>query len=133
MKTYVDTSAWIALYDRREDNHKSAKETLRTRTGPGKALVTGWHTLVELADGLASHYTQEAAAGELTKLLGSPSLKVLESEPHREAALTLLRTRTGWGVDLSDCLSFAVMEHHRIDTAFSYDADFIKAGFRVVG
>jgi len=44
-----------------------------------------------------------------------------------------LQDRLGWGIDLSDALSFAVMEHEGIDEAFTYDDDFEKAGFEIVG
>lgn len=131
MTVYVDTSAWIALFDRRESRHATARATLSEALPKG--LTTGWHTLVELADGLAHHYDQETAAREIDRLRSSPRLRILDSEPARDAALDIFRARPSWGVDLSDCLSFALMQKHGISTAFTYDTDFEKAGFRRIG
>lgn len=133
MTLYVDTSAWIALFDRKEKAHSSARAVVEGAAGRNVKLLTGWHTLVELADGIANHYDQARAAREIDRLLRSPSVRVLDSESRRDAALDLLRARTSWGVDLSDCLSFALMTHHGIATAFTYDRDFEKAGFERVG
>lgn len=133
MTLYVDTSAWISLFDSKEKTHAVARAVVGEAARSGTKLVTGWHTLVELADGIANHYDQSRAAREIDRLLRSPSVRILDSEPHREAALDLLRSRGAWGVDLSDCLSFALMTHHGIVKAFTYDRDFEKAGFERAG
>ena len=48
-------------------------------------------------------------------------------------ATDIFETRTDWNVDLSDCLSFALMEYLGVTRVFTYDSDFAKAGFEVVG
>jgi predicted nucleic acid-binding protein len=98
-----------------------------------ETLVASWHTLVELVDGLARHYGQKEAAAELERLLGSARLRVEPSEPHLPAAQEWFRSRPNWNVDLSDCLSFALMTSKKIERAFTYDRDFAKAGFRLEG
>ncbi|MCK4736295.1 MAG: hypothetical protein KAT65_27835 [Methanophagales archaeon] len=35
-------------------------------------------------------------------------------------------------IDLTDCLSFSIMERMNIDTAFAFDSDFQTHGFRMV-
>lgn len=133
MAVYVDTSAWIALHEPRDQNHATAKKRLLDLLAAKELLVVGWHTLVELADGLARHYGQKEAAQELERLLKSPSIRVEPSEPHLATARKIFAGRAGWNVDLSDCLSFALMEAKRLGRVFTYDADFAKAGFRPEG
>lgn len=133
MAIYIDTSAWIALHEPRDRNHEAAVARLRGLLDSQETLICGWHTLVELADGLVRHYGQKEAAAELDRLLKSPRLRVEPSEAHLERARELFRQRHGWNVDLSDCLSFALMATRKMERAFTYDGDFAKAGFRMEG
>lgn len=133
MAVYVDTSAWIALHEPRDTNHGAAKRRLDALLKAQDVLVAGWHTMVELADGLARHYSQRAASTELERLLSSPRLRIEPSEPHGAAARELFGSRPNWGVDLSDCLSFTLMRAKSISRVFTYDHDFRKAGFEVEG
>lgn len=133
MAIYVDTSAWIALHEPRDKNHESAVRQLHQLLDTQEILITGWHTLAELVDGLVRHYSQKEAAAELERLLQSPRLRVEASEPHLKAARELFLARTGWEVDFSDCLSFSIMQSKGIHRAFTYDRDFEKAGFKREG
>ncbi|MBI2078066.1 MAG: PIN domain-containing protein [Euryarchaeota archaeon] len=128
-----DTSAWIALHEPRDSNHKAAKARLEGLMAAQDVLVVGWHTLVELADGLARHYGQKRAALELERLVSSPRVRIEPSEGHVGPARELFKARPNWGVDLSDCLSFALMRARSISRVFTYDDDFRKAGFQVEG
>lgn len=132
MAVYVDTGAWIALYEPKDRNHPAAKAALRHLLAEGEPLVTGWHTVVEFSDGLVHHYDQARAAGELARMLASPRLTVLPSEPVRQIATEMFRSRTDWNVDLSDCLSFALMDEEGVSQAFAFDTDFEKAGFSLI-
>jgi len=35
-------------------------------------------------------------------------------------------------IDLTDCLSFSIMERMNVDTAFTFDSDFQTYGFKVL-
>ena len=133
MAIYVDTGAWIALHESRDSHHDEARRQLAAIREDGELLVTGWHTVVELVDGLCHHYDQARAVKQLDRLRESPSVRIVDTESLRTEATSLLQDRLRWGIDLSDALSFAVMEHEGIDEAFTYDDDFEKAGFEIVG
>jgi predicted nucleic acid-binding protein len=130
---YVDTGAWIALHEPRDNNHVAAVACLKRLLASQEVLVSGMHTLVELVDGLSRHYTQKEASSELERLMSSPRLRIEPSEVHWGAAREWLKSRPTWGVDMSDCLSFALMSARKIERVFTYDGDFAKAGFRVEG
>lgn len=133
LRVYVDTSAWIALKEARDSHHKRATEKMRKLIGSRAQLVTGLHTIVEFVDGVAQRHGQGDAARTYDWIAQSPSVRVLASDGHRDDAVALLRARTGWDVDLSDCLSFAMMTSEGIRHVFTYDRDFEKAGFERVG
>ena len=129
----MDTGAWIALHEPRDNNHEGAVKQLKQLLDAKEVLVVGWHTLIEFADGLMRHYTQKEAAAEIERLLQSPRVRTEPSEPYLTQARELFRGRPSWGVDLSDCLSFALMRARGITRAFAYDDDFEKAGFQLEG
>lgn len=129
MAVYVDTSAWIAIHEPRDRNHQAARTRFLSLLEAQEILVVGWHTLIELADGLVRHYSQAEAAGQIRRILESPRVRVEASEPHLPAARELLQKRSNWNVDLSDCLSFALMKQKALTRAFTYDSDFEKPGF----
>lgn len=131
MALYVDTSAWIALREPKDNNHNAASKRLRTILADQEAIVVGWHTLVEFADGLTRHYNQKEASAEIERILSSPRVRVEPSDPYLPAARELFRSRHSWNVDLSDCLSFALMKAKGLDRAFTYDGDFERAGFQI--
>lgn len=133
MAVYVDTSAWIALHEPRDKNHARAKKALQGLGNRAEILLTGWHTLIELADGLARHYDQARASREVERLLRSPRLRVEPSEPYLEAARELFAGRRDWNVDFSDCLTLALVSSRGIRTVFTYDSDFAKPGFLLEG
>ena len=133
MAVYIDTGAWIALLDRKDSYHQAASAVRARIQKTQETLITGWHTLFELADGLTRHTSQNHAAQTIRRILESPSVRVEASEPHLDRALEIVSTHGDWNVDLSDCISFALMEAHGIQRAFAYDRDFEKAGFEVLG
>lgn len=133
MAIYVDTSALIALKEKKERDHEAAKDALRSLSETGHLLVTGWHTVIEFADGLARHYSQKVAATEVGRLTSGPRLRIESSEPHVAAAIAILTKNVDWGIDLSDALSFAMMRNLGIKRVFTYDSDFEKADFELVG
>jgi predicted nucleic acid-binding protein len=133
LTVYVDTSAWIAFLTERDTHHAEAVETLTRLARQRVPLRTGQHTWIELADGIAARKGQAEAARILEAMLGDARLRVMASGPVYAKAWTLFTQRTDWKVDLSDCMSFALMEALAIRQAFTYDRDFEKAGFEIVG
>lgn len=133
MALYVDTGAWIALREPKDNNHAAASKRLHAILADQEAIIVGWHTLIEFADGLARHYNQKDASTEIERILSSPRVRVEASEPYLPAARELFRSRHSWNVDLTDCLSFALMKAKGLERAFTYDRDFEKAGFRIEG
>ena len=134
MLAFVDSSAFKAIYDARDDFHGRASELMR-RIAVRDTEVTGFVTTdyvldeavtltrfahshakaVELADAaMASKFVEVVYCDEQ---LFSEGMSTFKGHPDKEWSFT-------------DCVSFAAMRKHGIRTAF--DAHFRQAGFATV-
>ncbi|MDF1557451.1 MAG: PIN domain-containing protein [ANME-2 cluster archaeon] len=133
MRIFLDTSGLIALSDRKDTNHKTAGAFLKTRVKAGARFVLGRNVLVEYIDGVTKRVSKLKAAEELDNILNS---KLLVIEPVSgtdwNKAIQYFKKYDDQRIDLTDCLSFAIMERLGLDTALTFDNDFKTHGFVVV-
>ena len=120
----LDTSALIALGDRRDKNHKRAVEFLK-KAAKKTRFILPKHVLVEYIDGVTKRISKDKAIEELEKILNS-RLIIIEFERKRdwEKAIEYFKKYQDIKIDLTDCLSFAIMERLKIKEAFTFDKDF---------
>ena len=125
----LDTSALIALSDRKDKNHEKAvkffKEVVkRTR------FVLPKHVLIEYIDGVTKRIGKGKAIEELENILNS-KLVIIEFEKRRdwEKAIEYFKRYDDKEIDLTDCITFAIMERLKIKEAFTFDNDFKVHGF----
>lgn len=131
MRQYLDTSALIALADGRDKNHQAAKAYLESSVEEGIRFVTGRHVLIEYIDGVTKRISKEKGIEELNNLLGS-RLLVIErcSEKDWSKGIEHFKKYKDKKIDLTDSLSFSLMERLKLDTVFTFDSDF-KVRFNV--
>ena len=68
------------------------------------------------------------------RLYGSERLEIIFSDRDDEiATLQLFRKFADQKVSFTDCVSFALMRNFGIETAFTFDRHFLRAGLRVIG
>lgn len=124
-----DSSALLALINRRDSNHLRAVEHAhRIATRPG--FITNYieaeaHALLLKKVGrvLARTWLTEG---------GLPVLRVRPAEEERAKEILITHDDKDWS--LCDAISFATMEMRGVRTAFSFDADFRQYGrFDVLG
>jgi uncharacterized protein len=133
MRIFLDTSGLIALSDEKDRNHNRAKTCLKERVQGGARFVIGKNILAEYIDGVAKRVSKEKAIEELEKIMNS-KLLVIESfsEADWDKAILYFTKYNDHRIDLTDCLSFVIMERLDIKTAFTFDADFRIHGFDVL-
>jgi predicted nucleic acid-binding protein len=125
MRQYLDTSALIALGDRRDKNHQIAKEYLTSSLEAGVRFVMGRNVLIEYIDGLTKRVGKKEAIEELKNLQSSRVVAIENpTEGDWEDALKHFEKYSDKRIDLTDCLSFALMERLEIESAFTFDSDF---------
>ena len=128
---FVDTSAFVALVDRRDRNHAAAKRILKQIARQKRQLMTSTYvidetlTLVRLkvGHGVAVKFGEGLASTNWCRTLDVP-------EDTRAAAWQIFVRYDDQDFSFSDCTSFALMHAMGLLDAFTFDgSDFRAAGF----
>lgn len=131
MRLLADTSALLAVFDRSDRLHARAAAFLRQR--PGDRFVLTELVLAELATRLRARSGADVAVAIAADLLGSPRYQaVFVDLGLLREALALMARFADKRLSLTDCASFALIDHLKLDAAFSFDRDFRDCGYRVV-
>lgn len=129
MLVYVDTSALIALAMSTDKHHAEATEYFRKAVADGTRFVVGRPVLVEYVDGVVKRVGKPEAIRELRLL---ESTAIIRTEPDTEDDHTLGRELflryDDQTVDMTDSLSFAMMDRLGLKHAFTFDSDFVIHG-----
>lgn len=131
MTVFVDTSALYALLDADDANRAPAVERLAALQESGAALLTHSYVIVESAALVQRRLGVRAAIALHDDLLAVVSVERVGEDLHR-AGWTALRAARQRHVSLVDHVSFELMRRRRIDTAFAFDDDFEREGFRLL-
>lgn len=128
---FVDTSAWIMLLNRSEQQHEEAKQLYR-QLNNGKLVVTNLvigetYTWLRIKVGF-----REAAnfLSAMQRKVEIEQLEVVYSDYNLEQdAVLLLQKYRDHDFSYTDAVSFVVMKNRGLKSAFAYDSHFITAGF----
>jgi predicted nucleic acid-binding protein len=130
MVVYLDTGGLIALNDRGDRNHGGGAAYFRRALREGTRFVVGRPVLVEYLDGVTKRISKADAVLRLRQIEGSSAWRV---EPDREEdhvrARELFLRYDDQDIDLTDSLSFAIMERLALTLVFTFDRDFEVHGF----
>lgn len=127
---FVDTSAWIALFSRRDQNHKSAEGEFRRLITSKRRLITTNLVLAEIHRLLLHRAGVQAAASALARIEASPLVQIeFPDKKHHQSAKAWIDELQEHPVSYTDAVSFAVMKDCRCTNAFTYDYHFRVAGF----
>jgi predicted nucleic acid-binding protein len=126
---FLDTSAIYALADRDDPLHAVARRRLQALADAGEEVLTHNYVLVEsmallqarLGAGAAARFARDARVF---------TVEWVDPATHEEAAGHIGRA-PGRPVSFVDRVSFLIMKRRGVRTAFAFDADFDRAGFRL--
>ena len=129
----VDTGAWYALTDPQERHHGHAVASFGrlTKGEHGRMVTTDYvldetYTLIRMRLGIEP-------VRRLRELLGKSSsiqvVRVSDNDFEHSVDLMLAHEDKRWS--LTDCTSFTLMRELEIKDAFTFDHNFVEAGFRV--
>ena len=132
MRLFVDTAAWYALYDRRTEQHESAKALFDGLVDQRVTFfVTDYvfgETLTLLLGRLG--HTTAVACGD--RIIRSSIIKMVHINPGQwDDAWGMFRRYDEKGFSFTDCTSFVVMREHHLVDAFTFDHHFEQMGFRM--
>jgi predicted nucleic acid-binding protein len=129
---FIDTSAWIALFSRRDQNHKDADGLFRGIVTAKRQLITTNLVLAEIHRLLLYRAGIQAAATALAKIEASPLVRIeFAGEAHHQSAKRWIERLNVHPISYTDAVSFAVMEAFGCIEALSYDRHFRIAGFTI--
>jgi len=131
MVYFVDTSAFVAYVDKRDINHREAKEIARKLSEEGDELVSTDYILLETYTVLASRVNKRAAIRFGEEIRKDRTVRVIQVDTElQEEGWKIFKKYIDKEFSFVDCTSFALMKREKIDTAFTFDKDFKQFGFQ---
>ena len=133
MKTFVDTSAWLAFYDRSDQHHAAARRIADRLKAQRASLLLSDFVLAESVTLIRfrlghpwavrfGHAVLESRLAELRSI----------DDTARRRAWDIFRRYDDKEFSFTDCTSFALMELLGIKAAFAFDRHFSQYGFEVI-
>ena len=128
---FIDTSAFVALADKSDKNHSSARRLLKTLSRTRRPLITSTDVLDEVVTLLRMRIGHGVAVRAGDAILDSAWCRMLEIDSAlRESAWRLFKRYDDQMFSFTDCTSFAVMTALNAEEAFTFDRrDFSAGGF----
>jgi predicted nucleic acid-binding protein len=130
----VDSSAWFALTDRRDANHRRASVVAARLANDRRTLLATNFILAEAHALLLNRAGRQLAWGFVQgAVAGGDVALVRVGESDEQRALAILESYDDKDFSLTDATSFAMMERLGLVEAFSFDRHFRQFGFAVLG
>jgi len=130
MNVFVDTSRLFALMVSNDYMHVRAKENFKYFADNQVKLLTSSFVLVETTALLQRRVGIEPVHDFTKSILPLLDIIWVDNQWHDRAIrrLFLLNSRD---ISLVDCLSFEIMEYHKLRYAFTFDKHFEDHGFLI--
>ena len=125
---FVDSGAWIALLDRRDQYHSDAVAIYSDLIQQNTQLLTTDYVIDETATRLRYRVNHPIAVEfldliESSKATGALTVAAIDSTLFQEAE-ELFRQYDTARLSFTDCTSFAICQQHNISEAFAFDQHF---------
>ena len=121
-RLFVDSSAWLAFFSRRDGKHSAAVALLQRAIQRKTALITSSLVLAEVHRLVLHRVGIGAAAAVLGSIDGSSHLRlVFPDKAHHQSARGWLQKLSDQVITYTDATSFAIMVAERCTAAISFD------------
>ena len=126
---FIDTGFWIALFDKRDRNHLSAKNNLESLI-KHYSLYFSDFILFETITYLNCSIRRHDLAIRFIKKAQKPILKMLVVDQIiKTTALNMFEKYSDKDLSMTDCTSFVLMNQHDINKYAGFDDHFLQMGF----
>lgn len=126
----VDTAAWIALVNTRDELHNRAAQTMAELRRRNVALVTTEFVLLEVANALCTSAWRAKSVKLIDGFRSVPNLRIIPADTMLLAeGWELYRSRLDKEWSLTDCISIFILRKESIEQVFTSDHHFEQAGF----
>ena len=131
MRIFIDTSAFFALLDRDDANHKKAKGIWSNLLTAENILITTNYILVESFALIQHRLGMEALRGFQEDILPLINIEWVNAGAHK-AGVSALLAASRRKLSLVDCVSFDIMRNLGVKTVFTFDPHFKEQNFNCV-
>jgi predicted nucleic acid-binding protein len=131
MRVFIDTSAFYALLDRDDDNHRRAKDVWTNLLKNENTLIASNYVLVETFALIQHRLGMNAVRGFQNDILPLVNIEFVVPELHRSGVSALL-SASRRNLSLVDCVSFEMMRTLEVKIAFAFDPHFKEQGFNTL-
>ena len=128
-RVFVDTSAYYALADARDNEHSRAIIIAACLARDRWSLTTTNFVVAETHTLILARLGRRIAAEVLEMIDSGPAAIIRGREMDEQRARAIITQYDDKGFSLIDALSFAVMERLQIRQAFTFDRHFAQFGF----
>lgn len=129
-RVFVDTSALVALFDRKDAHHPKAKTILERMKKERVKLLISDYVFDESITTVLSAAGHETAVSVGDFMMGSKLIEIVRlDEAVQLKAWDYFKKRPDKLFSFTDCTSFVLMKELHIHRYFSFDGDFRQAGF----
>jgi predicted nucleic acid-binding protein len=130
---FVDSSAWIALFSRRDQHHEEADRLFRTMVSAKQRMLTTNLVLAEIHRLLLHRAGIKAAVTALEKIEASALVDIEFADPtHHQSAMVWIGKLREHPISYADAVSFSIMETTGCSEVLSYDHHFQIAGYKTL-
>lgn len=130
---FIDSSAWIALFSRRDQHHEEADRIFRAMVAEKQQMITTNLILAEIHRLFLHRAGIKAAATALEKIEASLLVDIkFADRAHHQSAMAWISKLREHPISYADAVSFSVMEAVDCNEALSYDRHFQIAGYKTV-
>jgi len=130
---FVDTGAWLALYDRKDQNHRTAKEASTHFRDERVSLVTTDYVFDEAVTIIRMRVGHKEAVSFGNALSKSKVVRVVEiNSDIKKEAWNIFEKYKDHRFSYTDCTSFAVIFRMKIDKVFGYDKHLESMHFTLI-
>ncbi len=132
-RVFVDTSAFVALRNASEREHKAARRTMLDLVGERVSMFTSNYVFAETYTALLVRVGRVEAMNWGSAFRSGTAVELLRTdETIEEDAWAILEDRVDKAWSYVDATSFAVMAREDVTEAFSFDQNFRQRGLRVL-
>jgi predicted nucleic acid-binding protein len=133
MKIFVDTSGWVALFNRKDKYYSEAVKLWKTILKKKEEVYTTNYIIDETITLIRRRAGFQVSIKTGESLLNSKIIKkIIIKEEIEKLAFEIYKKFSDKEFSFTDCTSFETMERNKIDTAFSLDKNFTQYGFKVL-
>ena len=128
-RVFVDTSAYYALADARDDNHVIAVAALQRLSRERNDLYTSNFVIAETHTLILNRLGRDIAEQALDRLHASATRVIRAFERDEARARQIIHQHRDSEYSLVDAISFAIMERMHVRKGWTYDRHFQQFGF----